>query len=88
MLPTTETTNELKMHIEQSFKLLKTLRDEARVELHLAGMEAKDRWAALELRFHRAEQLARDVETAHAYRLFRDTLKMDRIDIKPDDDDA
>jgi hypothetical protein len=32
------------LHFKQSLALLKTLRDEIRVELHLAGMDARDRW--------------------------------------------
>jgi hypothetical protein len=35
---------------------LTSLRDEIRVQLHLAGMDAKDEWARLETRLHALEE--------------------------------
>ena len=35
---------------------LRTLRDEVKVDLHLAGMEVRDRWAELEPRIAEAEK--------------------------------
>jgi SMC interacting uncharacterized protein involved in chromosome segregation len=40
---------------------LKTMRDELRVELHLAGMEAKEKLKEIEPLVKKAEQLAGDV---------------------------
>jgi hypothetical protein len=39
---------ELKKELHKSLDLLRTLRDEVRVNLHLAGMDAKAEWAKLE----------------------------------------
>jgi hypothetical protein len=60
MQPTTPTTQALTQHVRQSLELLKTLRDEIRVELHLAGMEAKDEWRRLETRFPVVSNLTMD----------------------------
>lgn len=40
---------------------MKTLRDEIRVDLHLAGMEAKEKWKKLEPSLQDAEKLVDDV---------------------------
>ena len=86
--PTQVTTKELKTQLEKSMQLLRTLRDEARVELHLAGMDAKDEWERLEPRFlaaeramnefrHEAADVSRKaVEGAlESFKAFRDNLK-------------
>lgn len=39
---------------------LNQMADEVRVKVHLAGMEAKDRWAKLEPRLHAYEKKAED----------------------------
>jgi hypothetical protein len=84
MRPTTETSREIQKHVEESVALLKTLRDEIRVELHLAGMEAKERWARLEKRFGEAEKLAQEASltskrvlqsTIESFKAFRASLK-------------
>ena len=59
-----ETTTELKQEMKKSRALLYTLRDEIRVKLHLAGMDAKDQWKKLEPRLHEIEQSADDVSEA------------------------
>jgi hypothetical protein len=41
-------TNDLKAELEKSAALLRTLRDEVRVQIHLSSMEAKDAWHKLE----------------------------------------
>ncbi len=43
-----QTTKELKNEVKRSISLLYTLRDEVKVKLHLAGMDAKDEWRKLE----------------------------------------
>ena len=37
-------TTELKKEIQKSLELMRALRDEVRVNLHLAGMTARDEW--------------------------------------------
>ena len=39
---------DLKKELHKASDLLKTMRDEIRVQLHLAGQEAKDRWGKIE----------------------------------------
>ena len=84
MRPTTLTTQVIKQHIVQSMMLLKTLQDEVRVELHLAGMEARDQWKKLEQRISGADALAREArlaskqaidDTVEAIKTFRASLK-------------
>jgi ElaB/YqjD/DUF883 family membrane-anchored ribosome-binding protein len=50
----TEAKTDLKAELAKSLDLLRTLRDEARVKLHLGGMDAKDRWSKLEPRIEEA----------------------------------
>jgi hypothetical protein len=63
---------------------LETLRDEIRVDLHLAGMEAKDKWKELEPKFREAERLAEEASEASRrameemvthFRQFRESLR-------------
>ena len=39
---------DLKAEMKRGVDLLKTLRDEIKVKLHLAGMDVRDQWAKLE----------------------------------------
>ncbi|WP_437765077.1 hypothetical protein WMF27_31870 [Sorangium sp. So ce281] len=57
-------TSELKSDLNKSLESLQTLRDEIRVRLHLAGMDAKDAWDKLEPRLLDAEKLAEDASEA------------------------
>ncbi len=51
----------LRDRVDAEIEELQSLRDEIRVKLHLAGMEAKDAWAELEPRIERLEgQVARE----------------------------
>jgi hypothetical protein len=61
---TTDTTSDLKNEMKKSLELLRTLRDEVRVQLHLGGMEARRRWEQLEPRLEQVEQAAKDVSDA------------------------
>lgn len=47
--------------IQQSLENLRRLRDEIRVQMHLASLEAKQRWAQLEPKMHQAEIMAHDI---------------------------
>ena len=42
------TTKDLRVELEKSAALLRTLRDEVGVQIHLSGMEAQDAWHKLE----------------------------------------
>jgi hypothetical protein len=59
-----QTTGDLKVELKKSVKLLRTLRDEVRVKLHLAGMEAKEAWKKLEPRVDAVERVAHDASEA------------------------
>lgn len=55
------TAEQLKENLQQMLKLLKTLRDEIRVDVHLAGMDAQDRFRSLDKQL---EELERDADRA------------------------
>jgi lipid II:glycine glycyltransferase (peptidoglycan interpeptide bridge formation enzyme) len=59
-----QTTIELKQEIQKSLGLMRTLRDEFRVKLHLAGMDAKDEWHKLEPQLDELERTADQVSEA------------------------
>jgi hypothetical protein len=58
------TTTELKAEIRKSLDLMRTLRDEVRVKLHLASLDAKDEWNKLEPQLTRIEQTAAELTEA------------------------
>ena len=58
------TTTELKHEIQKSLGLLRTLRDEVRVKVHLAGMDAKDEWQKLEPQLNDVERAATELTDA------------------------
>ena len=49
-----EVSDELKKELKKTVDLLKTMRDEIKVKLHLAGQEAKDRWQKIEPEIEKA----------------------------------
>jgi CBS domain-containing protein len=55
-LPETDLTE----FVQNSLAAIRTLRDEIRVDLNLAGKEVRDRWRRLEARLQAAEQHARE----------------------------
>ena len=59
-----QTTTELKEEIQKSLGLMRTLRDEVRVKLHLAGMDVKDEWNALEPHVAEVERAASELSKA------------------------
>ncbi len=84
MRPTTQTTQEIRHTLDEGLQLLRRLRDEIRLELHLGGMEAKEQWKQLEPRFDQAERLSHEVteasrravdKTVEAFKAFRATLR-------------
>ena len=58
------TTEELKSEIQKSLGLMRTLRDEVRVKLHLAGLDAKDEWKKLEPQLEHIEHVAVELTEA------------------------
>ena len=63
---------------------LRALRDEIRLEVHLGGMELRERWRELEPTMRDAERLAGEVsdvardaldETVARFRAFRDAVR-------------
>ena len=76
----------LKEELKKSLDLLRSLRDEARVQMHLAGMEAKERWDKVEPQVAAAERAAQEAtessrsavqEAAKLLKEFLATLKKD-----------
>jgi uncharacterized protein (DUF111 family) len=57
-------TQELKKELERTVEVLKTLRDEVRLKVHLAGMDLKREWDDLEPHLEDVQKAAR--ETTHA----------------------
>ncbi|MBZ4420408.1 hypothetical protein [Myxococcus sp. RHSTA-1-4] len=47
--------------MKERLERMKTLRDEIRLDLHLAGMDLKDRWRELEPKVLEAERRAEEV---------------------------
>lgn len=69
-----QTTTELKTEIQKSLDLMRTLRDEVRVKLHLAGMDAKDEWQKLEPHLLDVERAADEFSEA-AHKAVSDAVK-------------
>jgi lipid II:glycine glycyltransferase (peptidoglycan interpeptide bridge formation enzyme) len=65
---------DLKSEMKKGVDLLKTLRDEVKVKLHLAGMDVKDQWAKLEPELSKVERAA-DQATEASKKLLDETLK-------------
>lgn len=59
-----QTTQELKQEMQKTLGLLQTLRDELRVKLHLATMDAKDEWSKIEDELEQVERKAEKVSEA------------------------
>jgi hypothetical protein len=79
-----QATDDLKAELKKSVALLGTIRDEVRVKIHLAGMEAKDQWNKLEPRLDAVERAAHDAseasrtavtEAVKVLKDFRDSLR-------------
>lgn len=76
-------TETIKQQLTDNLEVLRTLRDEIRLHLHLGSMEAKEAWKQLEPGLFEAEQLARSAteqsrrsiaETVVRFRLFKEAL--------------
>ena len=55
---------DVKAEMKRGVDLLRTLRDEIKVKLHLAGMDAKDQWAKLEPELFKVERAAENATDA------------------------
>jgi len=64
---------DLKSEMKKGVDLLKTLRDEVKVKLHLAGMDVKDQWAKLEPELSKVERAAEQA-TESSKKLMDDAL--------------
>jgi hypothetical protein len=78
---------DLKSEMRKSLALLQTWRDEVRLKLHLAGMDAKAEWRKLEPQLTEVERAAEHVTEASRDALdqalkslgkIRDSLRSDR----------
>jgi predicted nucleic acid-binding Zn-ribbon protein len=65
----TEGKETLRTRIAEGLGELKTMRDEIRIKLHLAGMDARDAWQKLEPRIDELEARARDLRDDMVERL-------------------
>ena len=78
-------THDLKSELEKSAALLRTLRDEILVQIHLGALEAKSEWDRLEPRLENALESARQdvsersrialADAMQAARRFRESLR-------------
>jgi len=67
-------TTDLKAEMKKSIEILRTLRDEVRVQVHLGGMDAKKRWDALEPQLRAVEHAAQEATDA-SRKLVADSVK-------------
>jgi hypothetical protein len=83
--------DERRMHewMKENLGRLETLRDEIRVDVHLAGMDAREKWKELEPLVRDAEKLAEDVtdvsrrameDLVEKFRHFRESVRQHRPD--------
>lgn len=80
-----QATGDLKAELEKSAQRLRTLRDEIKLKLHLAKLDAKDEWNRLEPKLESVlERAGRDITDAtrtavedvtQAARKFRESLR-------------
>lgn len=73
--------------MKERLEHLRTLRDEIRLDVHLGGMELKQRWQELEPTMRDAERLAGELsdvarealdDIVERFRAFRDTVRARR----------
>ncbi len=61
----TKAAQDIKSELEKSAKVLRELREDVRVQLHLGGLEVKDEWRRLEPRLEATlERAAKEVTDA------------------------
>ena len=57
-------TKDIRSEMKETITQLQLLRDEAKVKIHLAGMDAKDAWDRLQPKLQEAERSAEHATTA------------------------
>jgi predicted nucleic acid-binding Zn-ribbon protein len=73
------TATDLKDEIKKGLDHLRTLRDEVRVKLHLAGMEAKAEWNKLEPHLFDVEQKAHEASDASRHAVAEAVEKLKKL---------
>lgn len=73
------TKEELERDLQGALEKLYALRDEARVRIHLAGLEARDLWSALEPKIDEAEQLAKNASSQALETVINTTKKLEKL---------
>ena len=73
------TKEELERDLKVAIDKLTELRDEARVRIHLAGLEARDLWNALEPKIDEAETLAKNASTSALETVIATTKKLEKL---------
>ena len=74
----TESKSKLEDEVRKGIAELETMRDEIRVNLHLAALDAKDKWRDLEPRVEHVKTFAREATKA-ARDEVRDLLRLGRV---------
>jgi hypothetical protein len=74
-----KTTDDLKTEIKKTMSLLLTLRDEARVKIHLAGMDVKAAWKSIEPKIEEAEKIAEDASEATLKTITGTAKKLEKL---------
>lgn len=69
------TTDELKTELKKSLDVLTTLRDEIRVKVHLASMDAKTQWDKLDEELVQAQEAASKAASAATKNALDEALK-------------
>jgi len=73
------TKEELEKDIALALEALYRARDEVRVRVHLAGLEAQELWAKLEPKIDEVEALARDKSTQALDTIIALTKKVEKV---------
>jgi len=74
-----KTTTELKDEIRKSLALMRTLRDEIRVQMHVGGMDAKDEWRKLEPELAEIERAATHLSEATCAAVSRAVKRLSKL---------
>jgi len=70
-----DTTTQLKQELKTDLEQLRKLRDEIRLQLHLASMDAKSTWAEIEPQLSQLERNASEAVTAATRAALTEAIK-------------
>jgi hypothetical protein len=73
------TTNDLKDELQKGLDSLQTLRDEVRVRLHLAGLEAKSEWNKLEPHLFEVEEKAKEATESSRHAISEAVARLKKL---------